>query len=383
MNNQKVCLKPSTLLEPLFNQWYAWPYLIPPASAAMYIANAHVKIMQSFVSAPQVHIAALKNPGMLGGPFINYDVSKVGEIKQLADKTTSENAHMVKFAEAIKTLDETLMAEATGFSLEGFYQKTPEVLRGYVELVYDLQNNPSIRFIEGLLYKSKYYNPGSQSVMLSQVDSDGRSFVFSTPRLKSDGRLYLDIPFEHAGLDELFKMEFEPQPYDYIREMLNISEADNQQFSSFFTEEVPQKARRYDGEGVRIRYLGHACVLIETRDVSILVDPVISSKSASGIDRFTYGDLPETLDYVLITHTHQDHVMFESLLHLRHKIKKLIVPQSVGGDRMDPSLKLLLKTVGFTNVYDLEEMESIEIADGIITGLPFLGEHVETVRTLT
>ena len=104
MSNQNVYLKPSILLEPLFNQWYAWPYLIPPASAAMYIANAHVKIMQSFVAAPQVHISALKNPGMLGGPFINYDTSKVSEIKELAEKTTRENANMVQLADAIKTL---------------------------------------------------------------------------------------------------------------------------------------------------------------------------------------------------------------------------------------------------------------------------------------
>lgn len=382
MSNQNVYLKPSTLVEPLFNQWYAWPYLIPPASAAMYIANAHIKIMQSFVSAPQVHISALKNPGMLGGPFINYDASKVGEIKQLVEKTTSENAHMMKLAEAIKTLDETLMAEANGFSLESFYPKTPEILRGYVELVYDLQNNPSIRFIEGLLYKSKYYNPASQSVVLSQVESDGRPFVFSTPRLKSDGRLYLDVPFAHEGLDELFKMEFAPQPYGRVREMLNVSEKDDRQFSDFFTEEAPRKIARYDGEGVRIRYFGHACVLIETKNVSVLCDPVISHKSEGGIDRLTYADLPESLDYVLITHTHQDHVMFESLLHLRHKIKNLIVPKSVGGDRMDPSLKLILRTVGFKNVRDLEEMESLEIPDGVIVGLPFLGEHADlNVRT--
>ena len=382
MSNQNVYLKPSILVEPLFNQWYAWPYLIPPASAAMYIANAHVKIMQSFVAAPQVHISALKNPGMLGGPFINYDASKVGEIKELAEKTTRENADMVQLANAIKTLDETLAAEANGFSLEGFYQKTPEILRGYVELVYDLQNHPSIRFIEGLLYKSKYYNRGSQSVVLSEVESDGRSFVFSTPRLKSDGRLYLDLPFDHQGIDELFKMQFVSQPYGYIRETLNLNEKDDAQFAAFFTEEAPQKTPRYDGDGVRIRYFGHACVLIETKHVSVLCDPVISSKSTSGIDRFTYADLPETLDYVLITHTHQDHVMFESLLHLRHKIKNLIVPKSVGGDRIDPSLKLILQSVGFKNVRDLDEMETIEIPDGVITGLPFLGEHADlNVRT--
>src|SRR5262245_65066880 len=76
MADKKLFFKHNILVEPLFNQWYAWPYLIPPASAAMYIANSHLKIMQSFVSAPQVHVSALKNPAMIGGSFINYDPSK-------------------------------------------------------------------------------------------------------------------------------------------------------------------------------------------------------------------------------------------------------------------------------------------------------------------
>jgi hypothetical protein len=28
-------------MEPLFNQWYAWTYLIPPASSPMYVAFSH------------------------------------------------------------------------------------------------------------------------------------------------------------------------------------------------------------------------------------------------------------------------------------------------------------------------------------------------------
>jgi len=43
---------------------------------------------------------------------------------------------------------------------------------------------------------------------------------------------------------------------------------------------------------------------------------------------------------------------------------------------------LILQSVGFKNVRDLDEMETIEIPDGVITGLPFLGEHADlNVRT--
>ena len=367
--------KQDVLAEPLFNQWYAWSNLIPPVSSAMYIANSHIKIMESFVAAPQAHISALKNPAMLGGPFINYDASKVDEVRQLLDRTKKEQAHMLELAGAIKILDTMLQTEATGLSLEPLYPKVPEILRGYVELVYDLHHRPSIRFIEGLLYKSKYYNPSSQSVALDQLDSDQRSFVFSTPRLKSNGHLFLNVPFNHKGLDELFKMRFVSRPYGEIKEMLPIDTEDDERFASFFTEAEPARRVRYEGDGVRVRYFGHACVLIETKDVSVLSDPVISYKDRRGIDRYVHADLPETIDYVLITHNHQDHIIFEPLLQLRHKIKNLVVPKSSGADRMDPSLKLILQMVGFKNVLELDELETIPLSNGSITGLPFLGEH--------
>jgi L-ascorbate metabolism protein UlaG (beta-lactamase superfamily) len=382
--SDKVYFKQNILVEPLFNQWYAWSNLIPPASAAMYIANSHLKIMESFVASPQMHIAALKNPAMLGGPFINYDAGKVGEIKLLAEKIRREQAPLLELAASIKKLDDMLQSEASGYSLESFYPRVPDNLRGYVELTYDLHNHPSVRFMEGLLYRSKYYNPASQSVSLSQLDSDNRAFVFSTPRLRSEERLFLNVPFNHEGLDELFKMHFVAQPYARIKEILHVSDEEDALFSSFFTPEEPARSARYEGEQVRVRYFGHACLLIETRDVSILCDPVISYKDNRNIDRYVSADLPETIDYVIITHGHQDHIIFEPLLQLRHKIRNLVVPKSSGANRADPSLKLLLETVGFRNVRELDEMESIPVEGGSITALPFLGEHADlAVRSKT
>jgi L-ascorbate metabolism protein UlaG (beta-lactamase superfamily) len=382
MTDRKLFFKQNVLAEPLFNQWYAWPYLIPPASAAMYIANSHLKIMQSFVSAPQVHVSALKNPAMIGGPFINYDVSRAPEIKQLTDKTITEQKVMIEFAEAIAKLDQLLVNEATGYSMEALYAKVPDPLKGYVELVYDLHDNPSIRFLEGLLYTSKYYNRGSQSISLSEINSDSRSFVFSTPRLESNGCLFLNLPFKSEALDELFRMKATPHPLGYIREALGISNENIDLFTSFFTEKEPERHHNYDGGEVRIRYLGHACILIETADVKILIDPVISYKYNDEDGRQTFADLPETIDYVMITHTHQDHMMFETLLQLRHKVRNIIVPRSSGGDRVDPSARLILRTVGFQTVWELDEMERVEIPGGFIMGCPFLGEHGDlNVRT--
>ncbi|HEX8708687.1 MAG TPA: MBL fold metallo-hydrolase [Pyrinomonadaceae bacterium] len=377
MTTQPLYLKQNVLVEPMVNQWYAWSGLIAPATAAMYIANSHVKIMQSFVAAPQVHVSALKNPAMRGGPFINCDASRAPEIKNLLRKTQDEQAHMLKLAEAIQKFNETLAGEANGFSLEPVYQKMPEELKGYVELVYDLNNHSSMRLIEGLLYKSPYYNTRTQSVALSLVEHDDRPFALSTPILADDGRIFLPLPFSSESLDELFKMKQTPQPLSFIKEVLQVRDEEAGLFSSFFTEEPPAPVRKYDGDGVRIRYFGHACVLIESKEVSVLTDPVVSYKHGNGIFRYTYEDLPETLDYVLITHNHQDHCMFETLLQLRHKIRNIIVPKNNGGGLADPSLKLVLQNIGFKQVRELDEMETVEVEGGYLMGLPFLGEHAD------
>jgi L-ascorbate metabolism protein UlaG (beta-lactamase superfamily) len=375
MTTEKLCFRQDVIVEPLYDQWYAWSYLISPATAAMYIANSHLKKMQSFVSTPQLHVAALKNPALLGGPFIDHDPSRADEIRVLLERTTREYAQMLKFAAAVQELDNVLATEAAGFSLEPLYQKVPEVLKGYVELLYDLNNQPSMRFIEGLLYKSEYYNSAAQSIELSIADGNSRSFVFSTPRLHSEGHLRLNMPFNYEGFDELFKMKYVPQPYDYIKDLLHIRNEDDELFRSFFTEEVPSPRVGFAGNDVRIRYFGHACVLLESKETSILCDPVISYQQDIGRDYYSYTDLPDSIDYALITHNHQDHCMFETLLQLRHKIKHVIVPKNNGGSLPDPSLKFVLQNIGFKNVVDIDELETIEIEGGGITGIPFFGEH--------
>jgi L-ascorbate metabolism protein UlaG (beta-lactamase superfamily) len=170
-------------------------------------------------------------------------------------------------------------------------------------------------------------------------------------------------------------MKSVPGSIGQIMEALNLSGEDEELFSQFFTESEPRRADRYSGDDVRIRYFGHACLLIESRESNILCDPVISYEYRTDIPRFTYADLPERIDYALITHGHQDHLMFETLLQLRHKVKTVLVPKNNGGGLADPSLKLVLQNIGFGSVMEIDEAETVEIEGGAITGLPFFGEH--------
>ena len=85
---------------------------------------------------------------------------------------------------------------------------------------------------------------------------------------------------------------------------------------------------------------------------------------------------------MLITHNHQDHILFETLLQIRHKVKTIIVPKGGSGHLQDPSLQLILANCGFRNVIELGDMETINIGNGYITGVPFLGEHSDLdIRT--
>jgi L-ascorbate metabolism protein UlaG (beta-lactamase superfamily) len=374
---ESVYLKANVIAEPLVNSWYSWPYLIPPHTAAMYVANWHLKIMESFVSNPQVHVSALKRPEMIGGPFMDCRPDRTPAVNELIRRTKKEQEAMIRLAAAIKELDQKLLREAEGYSLESAYQEVPEILKGYVELVYDLNNQPSIRFIEGMLYNSHLNDTSLQEIELSLNNDDYRPFVFSTPRLYDEQRLRINLPFNNQGIDELFKMKQKAKPLAEIMEILDIDKEGEELFSTFFTKQAPQTCAKYSGEGVRFRYFGHACLLFETKSVTILCDPIISYQHNSEIFRYVYSDLPEVIDYVLITHNHQDHCMFETLLQLRHKIKTLIIPKSAGGSLVDPSMKLILKSIGFNQVYEIDEMETLSIEGGSITGVPFLGEHAD------
>lgn len=377
MNNNLYYLKLNVALEALIDRWYAWSHLVSPATAAMNIKGRHLKIMDSYIKNPKIHAAAVKKPEMAGGPFIDYEIDRVEEIKILYDETVEKRRNMLELNEAINELNALLQKEAIGYSLVPLYDKIPEILKGYVELYYDLNEQPNFRFFESLLYQSEYYDKSTQTISLQLIDADdGRSFVLSTPRLDDQNIIHLDISFDENIIDRLFAMKKEPDDYNEIKELLKIKPEEEELFKSFFTQTPPSKYLKYEGNGIRTRYFGHACVLMETNEISILVDPVISYDGyETKVNRYTVNDLPDQIDYVLITHNHQDHVLLETLLQLRHMIKNIVVPKSGRGNLQDPSLKLMLNNIGFGNVIELDDMEDIQLNKCKITGLPFLGEH--------
>ena len=375
MPNEPLYLRQDVQVEPLVDQWYAWSHLIPPAVTARNITHRHLRIIDSYVSAPAVHAAAARNSRMFGGPFMDYGGERVQEIKALRARTVQSRRALLDLSAALEQLDEMLRTMTDGHSLEPLYASVPDLLRGYVELVYDIRHNATFRLIEPLLYRSPYYDRSAQSLMLSITAGDDRPFVLTTPRLESADSVHLPWSFDDERVDRLFRLKTVPQSWTWIKDRLGIPDANDAVFRSFLTPEPPEPYEPYRGTGVRWRYFGHACILIESRGRSILFDPVLSYTYESHISRYTYADLPDRIDYVLITHNHQDHVLLETLLQLRHKVGEILVPRGGSGALQDPSLKLTLEHIGFPRVRELGELETVPMEGGSITGVPFLGEH--------
>jgi L-ascorbate metabolism protein UlaG (beta-lactamase superfamily) len=378
ISTQNVYLRQNIQFDPLVNDWYAWFLTIPPVTASLNIAERFLPIMKSYVASPALHVAACNNPAMKGGPFIDLQGERVEEIRALIAQTSDRCARLIEFARALKSLANMLTAKAHGLAMDPLYAEVPAILKGYVELYYDLNHSPSYRVFESLLYSSPYYCTDIQSIALAPIDdSSRRPFILSTPRLKDARTVFRQIPFAAAGLDELFRMKRTARPYAQIADALGIGGEDEPLFRSFFTDCAPEARsdRVFDSDDVRIRYFGHACLLIQSRGINIMLDPAVSYGFETSLPRYTFADLPDRIDYVLITHSHHDHIILETLLQLRHQIGTLVIGRNVDGLPQDPSLQLALRKLGFGDVLEVRDLQEIPIPNGAITAVPFLGEH--------
>jgi L-ascorbate metabolism protein UlaG (beta-lactamase superfamily) len=384
--SEKLYLREDVYFEPLLNQWYAWPYLLPPVTGARHIVNTHRRIMSSFVKNYKLHIMAVHQPGMAGAEFLDCKEDQVADIKALIERIDTEHADLVALSDAVRELDELLRTHTSGESIEYLYDKVPEPLKGYVEIFMDLEHNPSYRLLESLLYKSPLYKRSLQNVSFGLVDKvGGRPFVLSTPRLPDASNLQLNTDYNDPILDEMFRARETPIDAARLDQLFaGRNTSGGIAYRELFTTTPPAHRHEPVTEGVRLQYLGHAGFLVQTPDVAIIVDPVIASRGPDFADDvISFSQLPERIDYICITHNHQDHANLESLLQLRYKTSKILVPKNNGGTLSDPSLRQLLRQFNF-DVIEMDDLDEIGVPGGRIVSVPFLGEHGDlNVRSKT
>jgi L-ascorbate metabolism protein UlaG (beta-lactamase superfamily) len=105
----------------------------------------------------------------------------------------------------------------------------------------------------------------------------------------------------------------EKSPLDLLRWQTGRKKADWPIDAPAFADKPPQ---RVEGAALRVSYVGHATLLIQTHGLNILIDPVWAERASpvqwAGPKRvnapgIALGDLPP-LDYVLVSHNHYDHL---------------------------------------------------------------------------
>jgi L-ascorbate metabolism protein UlaG (beta-lactamase superfamily) len=375
MTEQQRFLRPNVIIEPLVDRFYAWHHTVAPVQAAMNLAHLQLPMLESYLQTPQVHAAACSNPELRGGYFVNIPEQRSGEVRELVDLIKRDRSGMLRFAEAILEVEALLRQEAVGFDLTPLYRRLPAELSGVVELAYDTGNQPTLRYIEPVAYRSAAYLEERQSVQLSLEPGVERPFILSTPRLPSPEILELPLPFRHDGLRELFAARLRPTTPQRLREALELPDGQVAALERLLTDAPGQSPDRHIDSGGRIRYFGHACLVMQSPEATVVTDPFINADT-NATGRYLLNDLPDHIDLALITHGHQDHIVLETMLQLRGRVGAVVVPRSSRGNLCDPSLGLYLRHVGLP-VVEVDDFDEVPFPGGKVTATPFLGEHAD------
>lgn len=93
------------------------------------------------------------------------------------------------------------------------------------------------------------------------------------------------------------------------------------------------------GDSAEIIWFGHSSYLIKTNNKNILVDPVFSKRASpvsfagvtsfEGTNVFTADAMP-SIDILVITHDHYDHMDYKTIMQLKPKTTCYVVPLGVG-----------------------------------------------------
>jgi L-ascorbate metabolism protein UlaG (beta-lactamase superfamily) len=357
-----VYLSEDVRAEPLVNGFRAWPHLIAPHTYACNVISKHISSLRR----------------ALDGAARGQDKAQAEDAQDRIEAILARRPQLAQLGEAIAALDSLMLGEAHGLSLSPVYERVPQPLRGYVELLYDRYNTPSVRFLESALYRSPYYDPTLHEVRLVRVDPDVPGQGISVPRLAEPDQIIIPAPFDSGVWDVLGRARRVPARAGEIAGRLGVTLRD---LRPYLTTRPPGRKQMPQAARTRAWFLNHASVLVRSGQASVLFDPLVAYRRHGTADRFSFADLPGRLDLLAITHAHLDHFDIETLLQIRHLTSQVAVPRTGAGDLVDPSLKLMLEAIGFGDVIELDDLTSHPLPGGSLLSVPFFGEHADlTVR---
>jgi L-ascorbate metabolism protein UlaG (beta-lactamase superfamily) len=171
-------------------------------------------------------------------------------------------------------------------------------------------------------------------------------------------RIYYEGPrSDHFDGERFFNLGFPPYGNGTPQRFMNRLLHDDRK--SEWPERVPVTPtvppRRVDGAEMRVTWIGHATVLVQTAGLNILTDPIWSERASPfsfvGPKRVRapgvrFEDLPK-IDLVLISHNHYDHMDVPTLKRLWKRDRPVFVT-SLGNDT-------LLRNAGIGGRHDMTD----------------------------
>jgi UDP-MurNAc hydroxylase len=119
---------------------------------------------------------------------------------------------------------------------------------------------------------------------------------------------------------------------------------------------------------MRVTYYGQACTLIEAGGVKILTDPWLTEGAYQGTWFHTHiladaGVTPESfrkdIDYLFLSHEHQDHLDVATLRKFPRDISVLVCRFPT------PKFHQYLQQLGFTNIREVSSGEALSLGEGV------------------
>lgn len=144
--------------------------------------------------------------------------------------------------------------------------------------------------------------------------------------------------------------------------------------------------KKFDRNEDVLVWMGHSSLYLQANGKRFLVDPVLVvaspvsfvNKAFDGTRIYQPHDMPD-VDYLIITHDHWDHLDYETMLHLKDRVGKVICPLGVGAH---------LEYWGFdpSHITELDWYDDLQLEENILlTALParhFSGRGLSSNHTL-
>ena len=349
--NKVVKLKSSLRIQPLFSGF------------SMQIEHLH-----PVFSSPRLFLKDL--PYILSNidAFNSWYLEQSNEFKKTYEQHKALNVNWNVFLKELEL--------QKGHCLDQQYKKIPIELSGAIELFYSSLNKPSYK-LNGLVYDNNSIK-NLQSFIL--IDSE------ATPNWRywwggSPSKVDIKRPIDHLSFSTLTDLILTPSDFNEVNEKISLDM--DRETLELLTEEYienPTIDSLKTSMEIDLLYVNHATVILKKGDITIIIDPLLNFVEKENSRSF-YDFVPNKIDYVLITHAHYDHIDLPTLLTLRNRIGKIILPKASEID-CDFSIRKTLEPYFPRSLIEIDSFDQLQVSpDLVITSLPFQGEHSDLISS--